>query len=708
VSSLTNVVMTEFRVRGAQILAQGIRASAAGVGTLYNRINEASRQSSVLNNQWRAIGTTIRYAIAGQAVFGLTRMIGQLREVQTQLGLIQAIASQPTPAATAAGSLLGGPLSTKQVDILGRKLQEVSLKTMAPISEVNAAAIQLYSTVSNVPPDQVSPMLEAIAKAATLSTTGVEDLTGSVLTLNTAFQRVQNPKNIQDVAQMWASMIALVPGGPAKGAEIQKQLGPVSTQFMSAPGQGASPRQAQAQMFALLTAVMRTGQTPSVAGRGLAYLLQAIATPRTEGQRKALATFGITPEVVSKEGVYNVLVNRFLPKIRYGGNVKSLAALSEEQVEGMETFSGLPPGQAVKLREAIGMIHGVRAAIILSSQLRQHGNVQSIPQDLQIMLGHMDEHTADVLLLRNQWDRFSERAKLKEAANALNLMSLQVAQVFEPVFNFIASGAITPLAKKMQENRGTTREVVIGGAAVLAALGGARFIRGGIPKAIGVTQGLQSIGGQPTGALDNPFYVWVLGNITGGGGLPGRGGGGVPPIVAAGGVNAARTGRMASIRAGASRIAGPVGVGLLATQAAQIGVDRLPEEAWYTRVLNWRAPTYGEMGRGILGLGSPFGKPRMPGDLKKIGGWLGIGGGDGGGRQAEIEAAQKAFFSIPAIRAAFEAGNVKMGSGTLDINVNVKQPDGTVETQRIHLGKEFFQNGRIPSFQGSPAARRSG
>jgi hypothetical protein len=746
-STLTNVVMTEFRARGGQVMAvMGQMGSATRAWT--GSINENIRQSDRLNNQWRAIGTTIRYAIAGQAVFGLTRMVSQLKDVQTQLGLIQAIASQPpAPGST---SLMGGPLSTKQVDTLGRELQKVALRTMAPISEVNDAAVQLYSTVSNVPPDQVSPMLEAIAKAATLSTTGVDDLTGGLLALNIAFQRTNNPSNIRNVSQMWASMIALIPGGPARGAEIVKQLGPVSTQFMQAPGVGTSPEEAQAQMFALLTGSMRTGQTPSVAGRGLAFLAQAVATPRTPKQVKALAQFGITPDVVHEEGVYNAIVNHLLPQIKYGGNVKALAAIPEEQLSEDTDFAGLPPGQSQKLRDAIGMIHGVRSAIILSSQLQQHGNVQSLDQDFQIMMGNMDQHTRDVLELSKQWSRFSDRAKLKEASNALNLMGLQVAQVFEPVLNFAASQALTPLAKQMQKNPDIVSALVLGGTGIAAAYGGGRFLKGpgGLSRGIAGAQTLQSLGGaEADGSAMRPFFVIVQNQLYNpygiGKGGPGGGGPGGPggPVILGPGQkppdlpDGKKPGKFGKY--------GKFGGALLGWQAALLTAYAFEGANINQAVLpGWLSQYSGTKGYGAAGhdINRLLGLSEAGQDIsraKKHAGWMGwspsdlwggglpfdMPGGPGIGKQSRGPGAggqrdRVALNSLQRAQAIWGKNvsgvsdpSITYGPGgindaTLTLNLNIKHPDGSITKKKVHTRYEVWQNNKAPSQGGKVAKSR--
>src|SRR5215813_6769717 len=142
-----------------------MREMASGTRQWTGQINEATRMSDRLNNQIKAVATTIRYAIAGQAVFGLTRMVGQLKDVQVQLGLIAAVGSQ----AGTGGPLGGMPFSTKQVTDMGNALQEAAAQSMTSVSDMNNAAINFLSTVQNVRASDVPGILSEIAKGAQLT-----------------------------------------------------------------------------------------------------------------------------------------------------------------------------------------------------------------------------------------------------------------------------------------------------------------------------------------------------------------------------------------------------------------------------------------------------------------------------------------------------------------------------------------------------------
>src|SRR5262245_66365772 len=93
-SSINQTISTRFVAYGGNVIATMGQMSSATRGWM-GQLDQTSRMSERINNQWNAIRTTMRYAMAAKAVFGLTRMVGHLREVQRQLGLIKATGCQP-------------------------------------------------------------------------------------------------------------------------------------------------------------------------------------------------------------------------------------------------------------------------------------------------------------------------------------------------------------------------------------------------------------------------------------------------------------------------------------------------------------------------------------------------------------------------------------------------------------------------------------
>lgn len=502
--------------------------------------------STRLNNQWRAIGTTIRYAIAGTALYGLTSMVSKVSQLNVQLAQMQAISN------AGIGTSVG--ISNQQVPALLNNLMNTSVQTITPLTEVNDAATNFLSTVQNVKPSELPQMLTQIGIGAKIAQTPIEDLTQAAATMQVAFGRAANPQTIGQFSRMWQMLVTTAPGGVSASSTIAQGLPGLASMFQLAPGRGVPGNVGQAQMMALSLGVLRTGMPAATGLRGLTYLLQSVAQP-TGKAAKALSGIGITPEFVQQQGVF-AAVMKLLHQIRpvSGRTARQLGIMDENALPDtastdVSSLPGIPAAELTRLRTMIPRIHGVRAAIILSSQLRQQGDVSSIQQDLANMLAAQDENSKQSHQLAKSWQQFRQRARLADAANAINTMGLQVAQTFEPVMGFVAQNVLDPVAKAARTHPRATRDIALGGAGFLAAMGIGRFLGAGrlpglrrLPGISGLLGGAGSAfvrehaisaamsGGAGLGASpQNPLYVVVVGQLFGGGTpspTPGGGGGG--------------------------------------------------------------------------------------------------------------------------------------------------------------------------------------
>lgn len=529
-SQIQNVITTTFRAHGNQAIAAmgGVAQSFGNVGRV---INENARLSERLNNQWRAIGTTMRYALAGSAVFGLTSMVGKLREVQTQLGLIAAIGSQP------GGGIGGSPLSTQQVAEMGNALRNAAVTAIQPVKDMNDAAINFLSTVQNVNPGEVPAIITNIGQAARLAQTPVEDLTKAATTMNIAFGRPNNLATIRQFNRQFFALTTLAPGGRQAGKEIVNQLGPLSAVFSLGRGH-VNPATSQAQMMSLVLASLRFGGTPATSLRGLQFFGQSLIQPASPRARAALGSIGITPQTIEREGLY-ANIQRFLQHINPVGraNARRIGNMDDDTLAGLDesggNLPGIPASQMAFLRTSIGRIHGIRSAVILSEQQRERGGVQSLQQDLDVMAQEQAGTVQGTLDMANAWKKFRQQARLAEATAAIDAMSIQVAQAFAPVMNF-ASGHVTGIQQSLARHPAATRRVIQGGAAFMALMGVGRFFGAGTLPGIRAIPGLRGLtGGQgfvtanaARAALSgnaalgaspqNPMYVTIVGQIFGG------------------------------------------------------------------------------------------------------------------------------------------------------------------------------------------------
>jgi Phage-related minor tail protein len=264
-SQITNVVTTEFRGRAGQAIAT-MGQVGRSFQNLDRNISNTTRMSERLNNQWKAIGTTIRYAIAGQAVFGMTRMVGQLREMQQQMGLITAIGTVQR------GGVGGQAISGQNLTTMMGDIRQGAVESLTPVQDYTNAVINLLSTVENIPQDQITPIATTIAQAAKLAQINVEDATKAFTTMNVAFGKPTNLANIQRTAQEFFLLTKLAPGGPAAGGQIIGQMGQLAQVTRAAGG-------TQEDLMSLLLTGLRSGIPPSQLGRGLQFMVQTLGFP---------------------------------------------------------------------------------------------------------------------------------------------------------------------------------------------------------------------------------------------------------------------------------------------------------------------------------------------------------------------------------------------------------------------------------------------
>lgn len=689
-SQIENVITTTFRARGNQAIAS-MGSVAQGFGQVGRVINETTRRSELLNSQFRAMGTTIRYAIAGGAVFGLTRMVTQLKDIQQQLGLMQAI-GQP------AG---GGIFSTQQITRLGNDLQGAAIRSLTPINEINDATINLLSTVQNVPQNEIPSMIQNIAQGAKLAQTPVEDLTKAITTMNIAFGRPNNARTIAQFNRMWFSLIKEAPGGVAAAPQIANQLPQLASMF--ALGQGpVSGAKSQQQMLSLVLGVLRTGTPPSTAVRGLTYLAQSIIQP-TGKARGALAGIGITPQSIEREGVYaNLmkLLNR-ITKLSPGAR-RRIGTMSDESLDAIDEaggrLPGIPAAEMTRLRQMIPRIHGIRAAVILAGQLQGTGQTKSLAEDLQLMDQAMNNHTDQAHDMARAWSDFKKRSKLQEAATAIGTLKLQMAQALEPIINLAAKG-ISGVAGAAQHHRRFTRDAVMLGALGVGALGVGRFLGfGGAGRALVRANAIQAAmtpGGVLGDSPQNPLYVVVVGELFGSGKnvIPGPTGtpGGVVQeaekvakyglgwkalrMVRAGGIRLA-TAAAGDVLLPAALSAAPVAALAVAVHALRHGnIDHPSQNPLGPRELH-KALRHSPLTRDFIGA--------VYGQKKGI----------------------QPFYRD--LLAGLMQGNVTPGqverklAGRAEIamTIDVQQPGGRVERRRVHVPVDLWTGGRVPSSRG--------
>lgn len=690
-SSLTNVILTEFRASGSQAMAV-MGQMTSGANQLYRKLGDNVTMSERLNTQFKAIGTTIRYAIAGRAVFGLAGMYGQLKDIQVQLGLISAIG------ATKVGGQGGQLIQGQNLDKLFVSSLKGARDSITPVNEYNSALINLLSTVSDLPEDQLTPIVTTISQASKLAQVNAEDATKAFTTMNVAFGRQTNFQNIHRMAQEFFILTREAPGGIAAGAQVITQLGQLATVTRLAQG---TPE----NMMGLLLGTLRSGIPPAQAGRGLQFLLQTIGLPgqQSKASREALASVGVRP------GVDMPLMERLnrifgrARKLGMKGNLGRITHMDDESLDAIDQAGGgvsdlgLHGPGAEFLGKIFHRIHALRTALALLQQANK-GQLQT---DLNDMNEVIRGHVSDVNDMDKAWRRFANQAKLQQIGVTLNAMSLQIVKSFEPLLNLPAG----PLRKMADVMTAHPKETTLGAWATVAgvaALGGARYLRGGAAKGAGALQAAQSLAGEvPTGALTNPFYVRVIGGIFNTGTNPLTGG----PVVATGGLGG--EGEKAQGKWGkfGSRLARATVIFPLAYAGADLAND-LTGKKWdagkglFHRSGGILHPNWGNWWRGEKASWSNFTNSALgfAGVHTNWGNWSGM---------RDLQRAQALWGGQVrgSIVGEETVGIQGTGKGAeLTLNLTIKHPDGRLTHRKVHAPYSLFT---APSQKGKTGKGRT-
>jgi len=693
----------------------------------------AAQDTTLVNQQMRALGTTLKYMVAGGMVYGTMNMVRNLAQFQQQLGLISAIGTQ------AGFGLVGKGLDDLKMSIMG-----ASTELITPASDVADAVTNLVSSVQagqGLNRNDIIPAVIEIGKAARLSQTPVEDMTKGLTAMNVAFGRPVSLKNISDLAAKWTDLISMVPGGVSAAPQLVSQLGGLAgSARMAAISPGA--------LMGLISGVLRFGIVPSQTGQGLSYLLRTLATPEApstvKSAKQMFAQLGISNDWVQQHGGVAALVKVFQAAssagIRGVNRNTAQRALAQGQSAGGMIDEGDISGLGISgagvnvLATVFRRQHALRTAIALYS-MWQTGQLGKDLNTLGDSIQSIQKQQHD---FAQMWKEFAAQSGLAKAGTALQNIRLQVSQGLAPIFN-LASRPIPWLQGVMQHHKGITEHLSQAGFGVIAALGLNKFIGsplGRIPG-IGRIPILGNILGAPLHAAvmakavedalkgtenmqpglspENPLYVVVVDQLvqskSGSGGTLGKvedEAKRVPWIIG-------RFGGIGNLaRLGFTRVGLPVAVGLGA--------------AWATKELSsllgdkLLGPTAGA----VTFKGLQFTRQGMILSKRHSGGLFGFGGGDVigalgmmGNRAAEIQAARKLhttfqnvqrlerYFQTPGIQELLKNNNDKLvaaitGTGTdLTLDLTVVQNGKAVARKKVHLPPDTpHQGGTTPGTRG--------
>ena len=507
-SDIQRRVITLFDVRGSDRVRASLGQMGSGFSQYRRQLDLTERSGNAVNMQLRALGTTLRYSLAGAGIYGTMQMVRNLGEFQAKLGEIQAI-----------GTTTGGlDLTDRAIDQLGQRLIQVSNDTTQPISDLEEGVLSLYSTIGDVPENKAADMMEEISKIAITSQSNIQDTTNAVLGMLNAFGRGTN--DLSKFGDEFQTVIRLSAGMP--GSTYSGKLGVLS-------GSAALARFTPEQMGALAVGATRFGGSASTNMTYLAQLMTYLENPTTKKEQAAFASIGLNKQQLRTLPGWDILMT-VLRAVNAKGGVgisPAMASASDEMLAQMDeqgmtaNQAGITGGGSGLLQDLFGRMQSRRMAAILSRMVTPEQVAGTKNKTLDEYLKEVTNSTGAV---DKAMDKAMDYRRINQAANAMHNLGIEIGTSLAPILGPAAHYGFTYPISKFNDQRwkvpfthipGQTAEVAGGG---IAAFGLLRYLRNagqlgrvarGVPLA---AAGLDALSGDTQRGHSplNPLYVAVV------------------------------------------------------------------------------------------------------------------------------------------------------------------------------------------------------
>jgi len=466
--------------RGASQVKASIGQMEAGMSGYKRQLMGVNNEQSMLNKQMKAFGTTLRYALAGGALFGTINAISKLADFQAKLGNISAI-----------GASAANPLVGKQLDQLGNSIIKMSTDTITPVNQLQDAVTNLYSTVDDISPDQAVKTIEIIAKAARISQADITDTTQAVLGMMNAFD-----KGMVDIPKLGAEFFTVTKyaSGGADFARIYaQQLGNLS----KTARQGGFTVE---EMSALAIAGSKFAGSPAANLRAQSQLQRTILTPSNKKSESYYEQAGVGKAARRQMDGFEVL-NKILT---YANTLE--IGRRREFIAGAFTRA-----------ESRGIAQ-LLTGLVGKDKLAPGSKLRTLDEYLGLTRRGQSVKEFDAA-----YKRVQDRSALQRAGISMQNTTLAAANDFNPFLNPLAKG-VTYANKKFQAESADHPKAIAGiigavGAGLVAArmlgkkglggrLGGAGMLAAAAEDA--------ATGGKVRGDSPfNPLYVVLVSELLG-------------------------------------------------------------------------------------------------------------------------------------------------------------------------------------------------
>lgn len=511
-----------------------VTGSVGGFNAAMNRVlrstsqvaqgfRSGQRDANLFNKQLMAIGTTARYALAGQLVFGITGAINRLSDFKAELGTIDSLAGRIDKQGNFHS--IGN-----QLNQVGTQAFLMSNKLGIAVADVEQYMQRFYSSFQGQPVGQMSGFVNRVGMLQAQMGSEAGDpqaLAGGIAGLINNIPGGR--KNISGQTKRIANLISFLTAATPNitGRDIARDIGRIGqTQTIA--------RLTPEQAFAVWGVAGKSGGSSSVIGRGVTQLLAAsLLHPTSPKQIAAYHQAGLPtdPTTLRNMGGFEVL-SRMLRSVGPRNLTKrQRSILNDENIDDATANSSLGMN-LTQVYALLGRQESVRQFVSLLGQ----GGVKA----LQDYIKHQGlAIKADQQ--RQRYDAASRQRTLKRFTEARTNLSTQlVAGADWPIEHLLANPTIA--ASNFAAKHRTLTQIGVGGALSLGAASSLRRLGafqklgkfGKVGKALSGINAVEraAIGGAITaeelpaamagGATDgtraNPFWViisplsWAVGS----------------------------------------------------------------------------------------------------------------------------------------------------------------------------------------------------
>jgi hypothetical protein len=493
----------------------------AGLTRVGSGLRQGGNDAGLFSKQLMAIGTTARYALAGQLVFGITGALSRLGDFKAELGTIDSLAGQidKNQNFTSIGN---------QLNAVGTEAILMSNKFGIAVGDVESYMQRFFSSF-DVPGGvqgrmrSMDAFVERVSELQAMMGSEAGDpqaLAGGIAGLISQIPggRQDIPGNTKRIANMIAYMTRVTPN--ITGRDISRDIGRVGATMTLA---NMTPEQA----FSVWGVAGMAGGSASVIGRGVAQLLgSSLLHPNTPAQQRAYMMAGLPtdPTTLRQMGGMNIL-ERMLRYVGPNARIRNRGALSDENICDADAIraAGVSGINLTAIYQMLGRQESVRQFVNLLGQ----GGVKA----LRAYIDHQQQ-AIKVDQQRQRYEAAAHQRTLLRFSQARQNLSMSLVNAADWPIEHLIADPVIGISNQMARHK-TATQVGIAGALGIAAASrlralsafrtGGRFGRAG--RALGILGNAQReaiggaitaeelpaaiAGGKTDGTRANPYWVII-------------------------------------------------------------------------------------------------------------------------------------------------------------------------------------------------------